>query len=68
MHRSGSEPITEFKGVIGYYPSMGVKTSFGLYLEFMYHVLYRQLDDEDADVYKYNNYMIVLGYRYTIKL
>ena len=56
----------EFKGAIGYYPAIGVKSSLGLYLEFLYHFVQRKYDYEGAKFYKYNNWIIVLGYSHSI--
>ncbi len=61
----------DFKNTLGFNIGAGVKTMVGLYGEFVFHLLSRELDAETADpgtVKKaaYNNWMLMVGYQFEL--
>jgi len=57
----------KFKGAIGFNVGVGVSALFGLYGEFVYHIVSRELKDvEDAKSLGYNNWALTIGYTFDL--
>lgn len=56
---SGEE---DFKGAIGFSVGGGVQSEMGLYGEFVYRIVSRELDVDNAESFGANNWGIIVGY------
>jgi opacity protein-like surface antigen len=56
----------DFKSSTGFNIGAGVKTMIGIYGEFTYHIVSRELDVEGAPSTGYNNWMLLVGYRFNL--
>ena len=68
---AGESGEEDFKNTLGFNIGAGVKTMTGLYGEFVYHILSRELDvkNPDPDEVKkavYNNWMLMIGYQFEL--
>jgi len=57
---SGEE---DFKGAIGFNIGAGVNTEMGIYGEFVFHIVSRELDMDGAESFGANNWGVNVGYR-----
>ena len=68
---AGESEDFKFKNTLGYNIGAGVKTMTGLYGEFIFHLLSRELDTESVDPATakdaaYNNWMLMVGYQFEL--
>jgi opacity protein-like surface antigen len=62
----GESEEIDFKNTLGFNIGAGVKTMIGIYGEFVYHILSRELDTENPEKAGYNNWMIMAGYQFEL--
>ena len=56
----------DFKGAMGYSVGAGVDIFLGLYGEVVYHMVEQEFKDvEDADPFKYNNFALNVGWKFS---
>jgi hypothetical protein len=71
VEAAGESRDLEFKNTLGFNFGAGVKTMTGLYGEFIFHILSRELDTETVEPgtvqdAAYNNWMLMVGYQFEL--
>ena len=64
LEGGGQSGSVDYKGTLGFNVGAGVKAIMGLYGEFVYHIVSRELDVDSAESAGSNNWMIMVGYSF----
>ncbi len=62
----GASGSVDFKGAVGFNIGAGIGTESGLYAEFIYHIVSRELDISGAEALGANNFGAHIGYAFSI--
>jgi hypothetical protein len=55
----------DFKGAMGYSVGAGVDIFLGLYGEVVYHMVEHEFKDIEGDPFKYNNFALNVGWKFS---
>jgi hypothetical protein len=62
----GGSGSVDFKGAVGFNIGAGIGTESGLYAEFIYHIVSRELDFPGSTAIDFNNFGAHIGYSFSI--
>jgi hypothetical protein len=63
---AGETATDDFKGSVGFNAGVGVSALFGLYGEFVFHIVSRELDVENPTSLGYNSWALTVGYTFDL--